>query len=151
MSLDPIQLAIDSQRGRCGRLILKQLPPSETPIKAVEELSRQTQEYLKGCENLTQTKIADALDEYAKALTVVAPRLPKPLRNLPRIVAEAAHTARVAPTKAMAKAALDHAVAEVHKEIALVLSEDPQSAANDSGVEGTLNVAALALVNSGGL
>lgn len=119
----------------------------------MEELSQATQQYLERCGNLTQAKIADALNEYAKALTVVAPRLPKPLRNLPRIVAEAAHTARVAPTKATAVAALHHAVAEVHKEIALVLSEDPQSAARDSGdlVAGTLNVAAVSLVKSSGL
>jgi hypothetical protein len=122
----------------------------------VEELSQATQQYLKGCESITQAKIADALDEYAKALTVLAPRLPQPLRNVPKIVAEAAHRARGAGTKAGAVAALNNAIALIHKEIALVRSEEPETAAahdSRSGelVAGTLNVATLALVNSGGL
>ena len=104
---------------------------------------------------MTQQCVADALDEYAKALTVVAPRLPKPLRNLPKIVAEAAHRVRIAKTKAEAVAAISHAIDIVHKEIPLVLSEDVATAtpARRSAelVADTLTVAGDALVNAGGL
>jgi hypothetical protein len=104
---------------------------------------------------VTQQCVADALDEYSRALTVVAPRLPKQLRNLPKIVAEAAHRVRVAKTKAEAVAALGQAIAMIHKEIPLVLSEDVGTAtsARQSGelVADTLTVAGQSLVNSGGL
>ncbi len=86
---------------------------------------------------------------------MVAPRLPKPLRNLPKIVARAAHRVRVAPSKAEAVAALDRAIAAIHKDISLVRSEDVETRKRltRSGelVAATLNVASLALVNSGGL
>lgn len=86
---------------------------------------------------------------------MVAPRLPKPLRSLPRIVAEAAHQVRVAKTKAEAVVALAHAVAVIHKDILLVSSEDVETGKPDrrSGdfVADTLKVASSELVNSGGL
>jgi len=132
-------------------------PPSatENPTEAVAALSQATRDYIEECRCDTQQCLADALDEYSKALAVVAPRLPKPLRNLPKIVAEAARHVRVAKTKAEAVAALDHAIAAIHKDISLVRSEEVGTTARDarSGelVAGTLNAASAALVNSGGL
>jgi ribosomal protein RSM22 (predicted rRNA methylase) len=114
-----------------------------------------TQRYIRECACDTQSCVADALDEYSKALAVVAPRLPKPLRSLPTIVAEAARQVRVAKTKAAAVMALARAVAVIHKDIILVSSEDVETGKSDrrSGdfVADTLKVASSELVNSGGL
>jgi hypothetical protein len=118
-------------------------------------LSRETRKYIEECACGEQQCVADALDQYAQALAVVAPRLPKPLRDLPKIVARAARQVRIAKTKAEAVAALDQAIAAIHKDISLVRSEDVETRKRQtrSGdlVAGTLNVASLALVNSGGL
>lgn len=134
---------------------LEQPTANENPNEAVARLSEATQRYLRECACVTQQCVADALDQYSRALAVVAPRLPKPLRSLPRIVAEAAHQVRVAKTKAEAVVALDHAIAIVQKDISLVRSEDVETGKRDtrSGdlVADTLNVASSELVNSGGL
>jgi hypothetical protein len=138
-----------------GGLTLEAPAASENPTQAVAALSRATQDYLEACRCDEQGCIADALDEYAKTLAIVAPRLPKPLSNLPRIVAEAARHVRIAKTKAEAVTALDRAIAAIHKEISLVRSEEivTEKRERRSGdlVASTLNVASVQLINSGGL
>ena len=68
----------------CGGGLMLEPPPADvSAVKAVATLSEATQAYIRECGCATQQCIADALDQYAKALAVVAPRLPKPLRNLP--------------------------------------------------------------------
>ena len=138
-----------------GGLRLEQPAANENPTEAVARLSEATQKYIRECACDTPNCIADALDQYSEALAVVAPRLPTRLRSLPRIVAEAARQVRVAKTKAEAVAALDHAVAIIHKDIILVSSEDVETGRPDrrSGdlVADTLRFASSELVNSGGL
>jgi hypothetical protein len=138
-----------------GGLRLEPPAASENPTQAVAALSRATQDYLEACRCDEQRCIADALDEYAKTLATVAPRLPKPLRNLPRIVAEAARHVRIAKTKAEAVTALDRAIAAIHKDISLVRSEEivTEKRGRRIGdlVASTLNVAGVQLINSGGL
>ena len=139
-----------------GGLMLEPPPANVSAVKAVATLSAATQAYIRECACDTQQCIADALDQYAKALTVVAPRLPKPLRNLPRVVAEAAHRVRVARTQSGSGAAPSTMRSPLcSKDISLVRSEDVEveTSKQRSGelVAGTLNVASDALVNSGAL
>ena len=119
------------------------------PIDGVAEISRQTQQYIERCGCATQACIADALDRYADALAKATPRLPPVLRNLPRIVHQAAHRARVAPTVRAAARVLEAAVATVHKTIALMRAADPDAVkvATRGGdlVADTLKTAASAL------
>lgn len=150
-----LQIVASSPSSACGGLKLEPPPPDVSAERAVAALSEATQAYIRECACDSQQCIADALDQYSKALAVVAPRLPPPLRNLPKIVAEAAHRVRVARTKAEATRALEQAIATVHKDISLVRSEDveTQTSKRRSGelVADTLSVASAALVNSGGL
>jgi len=121
---------------------------------AVKEMSEATQTYIRSCHCSTQLCIADALDQYAQALALVAPRLPPHLQNAAGIVATAAGRARVARTKAEAVRALHDAIAAIHKDIELVKAEDPDDSSLTRGgdfVADTLNVASLALEKGGGL
>ena len=99
--------------------------------------------------------IADALDAYAAKLQVLAPRLPPALRNVPAIIAEGARRVRAARSRTEAVAVLHQTVAAIHKEIALVLSEDPETRGRElrdgDMVAGALDRTSVALVNSGGL
>ena len=60
----------------------------ELTARAVGAMSEAVQTYISECGCDTQSYIAYALDQNSEALAVVAPRLPKPLRNLPKVVAE---------------------------------------------------------------
>jgi filamentous hemagglutinin family protein len=125
------------------------------PDTALRAISQAMENYFRRCQNPTQATIADALDAYAAKLQILAPRLPPALRNIPAIIAQAAKRVRAAPTRAAAVAVLRHTVAEIHKEIALVLSEDPQTRSREvrdgDVIAGALGDANVALVNSGGL
>jgi filamentous hemagglutinin family protein len=125
------------------------------PDTALRAISQAMENYFRRCQNPTQATIADALDAYAAKLQILAPRLPPALRNIPAIIAQAAKRVRAAPTRAAAVAVLRQTVAEVHKEIALVLSEDPQTRSREvrdgDVIAGALGDANVALVNSGGL
>ncbi len=125
------------------------------PDQALRAISQSLENYFRRCQNLTQATIADALDEYAAKLRILAPRLPPALRNVPAIVAEGARLVRAARSRSEAIAVLHQTVAAIHKEIALVLSEDPQTRGRElrdgDVVAGALDRTSVALVNSGGL
>jgi filamentous hemagglutinin family protein len=125
------------------------------PDQALRAISQSMENYFRRCQNPTQTTIGDALDAYAAKLQVLAPRLPPALRNVPAIVAEGAKRVRAAASRAEAVAVLRQTVAAVHKEIALVLSDDPQTRSREvrdgDVIAGALGDANVALVNSGGL
>jgi filamentous hemagglutinin family protein len=125
------------------------------PDTALRAISQSMENYFRRCQNPTQSTIGNALDAYAAKLQVLAPRLPPALRNVPTIIAQAAKRVRAASTRAEAVAVLRQTVAEVHKEIALVLSEDPQTRSREvrdgDVIAGALGDANVALVNSGGL
>jgi hypothetical protein len=69
--------------------------------------------------------IADALDDYATALRALGPLLPREFNDLPVIVERAATKVRTARTKKEAIVAVQSAIAEVHKRIALLRADDP--------------------------
>ncbi len=125
------------------------------PDTALRAISNSLQNYFRRCQNPTQSTIADALEEYAAKLQVLAPRLPPALRNVPAIIAEGARRARAARSPAEAVAVLRQTVAAVHKEISLVLSDDPETRSREvrdgDVIAGALGSATVALVNSGGL
>jgi filamentous hemagglutinin family protein len=125
------------------------------PDAALRAISQSLEDYFKRCQNPSQSTIADALDEYAAKLRILAPRLPPALRNVPAIVAEGARRVRAARSRTEVAAALRQTVAAVHKEIALVLSEDPETRGRElrdgDVVAGALDRTSVALVNSGGL
>jgi len=125
------------------------------PDAALRAISQSLEDYFKRCQNPTQSTIADALDAYAAKLQVLAPRLPPALRNVPAIVAEGARRVRAARSRTEAVAVLRQTVAAVHKEIALVLSEDPETRGRElrdgDMVAGALDRTSVVLVNSGGL
>ncbi|MBV9289063.1 MAG: hypothetical protein JO288_14825, partial [Hyphomicrobiales bacterium] len=125
------------------------------PDQALRSISNAMENYFRRCQNPTQTTIADALDEYADKLQVLAPRLPPALRNVPAIVAEGARRVRAARSRSEAVAVLRQTIATVHKEIALVLSEDPETRSRETRdgavVAGALEAASATLVTSGGL
>ncbi len=125
------------------------------PDQALRAVSQALENYFKRCQNPTQTTIANALDEYAAKLQILAPRLPPALRNVPTIVAESARRVRAARTPSEAVAILHQTVAAIHKQIGLVLSEDPETRGRElrdgDVVAGALDQTSVALVNSGGL
>jgi hypothetical protein len=122
---------------------------------AVKALSRVAQSYITKCRCDSRQCIADALDRYAEALAVVAPRLPKELQETPAIVARAARRVRTARTKAEAERALREAIAVIHKDVSLVRAEDPDSLKRETRggefVIDTLNVASVSLEKASGL
>jgi len=125
------------------------------PDAALRAISQSFENYFRRCQNPTQSTISDALDAYAAKLQVLAPRLPPALRNVPAIIAEGARRARAARSPAEAVAVLRQTIAAVHKEISLVLSEDPETRNREirdgDVIAGALGGATVALVNSGGL
>ena len=125
------------------------------PDRALSAISELLENYFRRCQNPTQSTIADALDAYAAKLEVLAPRLPPALRSVPAIIREGARRARAAGSPAAAAAVLRQTVAAVHKEISLVLSEDPATRSREirdgDVIAGALGAASVALVNSGGL
>jgi hypothetical protein len=125
------------------------------PDQALRAISQSFENYFKRCQNPTQSTIADALDTYAAKLQVLAPRLPPALRNVPTIIAEGARRVRAARSRTEAVAVLRETIAAVHKEIALVLSEDPGTRSRElrdgDVIAGALGATSVALVNSGGL
>ncbi len=142
--------------GACGGgLVLETPSPSDDAGDAVQALSRATQTYINECQCVSQQCVADALDRYAEALAVVAPRLPRQLQDMPNVVAKAARRVRAARTTAEAVKALHEAIAVIHKDVSLVRAEDPatQQRETRSGgfVADTLNVASLSLEKAGGL
>jgi hypothetical protein len=123
--------------------------------QALRAISQSLENYFKHCQNPTQATIADALDAYAAKLQVLAPRLPPALRNVPTIIADGARRVRAARSRSEAIAVLRQTIAAVHKEIALVLSEDPGTRSRElrdgDVIDGALGATSVALVNSGGL
>jgi hypothetical protein len=77
------------------------------------------------CDIHTPRCIADALDDYATALRALGPLLPREFNDLPAIVERAATKVRTARTKKEAISAVQSAIAEVHKRIALLRADDP--------------------------
>lgn len=142
--------------GSCGGgLSLPAAPNFQDVNDTVKDLSRDTQAYIRDCGCVAQACIADALDEYARALAEIAPRLPPRLQNAPEIIATAARRVRIARTKKEALTALNDAMAAIHKDIELVKAEDPNAdprntRGGDFVVE-TLSVASLSLEKGGGL
>ena len=138
-----------------GRLELSSSPAYGDPADAVKALSRATEHYLQQCACATPACVADALDQYAEALAVVAPRLPRQLRDMPNIVARAARRVRASRTPAAAVAALGQAITVIHKEIALIEAEDAETYRRETRggnfVAETLTVASLSLERGGGL
>ena len=112
-------------------------------------MSRLTSDYLKACNCPNRACLADALDNYAQALDKVAPRLPPQIRDMPRVIAQAAHRVRAARSKVEAEAAVAAAIEHIHKEIALIRVDDAdkQARLTRSGgfVVGTLETAKSAL------
>ena len=98
----------------------------------VRAVSRITERYLNQCECETKECIAAALDSYAAELAVLAPRLGPDLQDLPRIVSTAARRVRAARTNSEAVAALQQAVAAVHKDIGLIRVSDPDFQASET-------------------
>ncbi len=140
--------------GACSAGLLLPDPDAyKTPIEGLEAITEETQNYIKYCGCKSQACIADALDEYAKALDKVTPRLPPEARDafkkLPDVVHAAATRARAAPTVRAAVGELRSAIAVVHKTIALMRASDPDAkqVATRGGdlVARTLNSAATAL------
>jgi len=111
----------------------------------VESISQQAESALSVCWLDTPDCVADVLDRYAAALRQIAPRLPPALRNLPGIVARAAKRARAATSAQEAVLILRHAIAQVHKSIALLKADDPVEQRADTRAGGfvvaTLQVA----------
>jgi hypothetical protein len=125
------------------------------PNDAVKAISAATRDFIEHCDCSTRTCIADALDQYAAALSALSPRLPKALRGLPTVVSRAAHRVRAARTKSEAVDIVKAAIAEVHKQIELVRAENPDASRSETRaadfVAGTLNTAAIALERSNAL
>ena len=111
-------------------------------VAMVLAASGHTDEVIQGCQADTPPCIADALDAYAEALRKLAPYLPPQLRTLPTIVATAAKKVRSAKTTAEAVRAVKTAIAEVHKRIALLRADDPDTRQLGTR-EGTLVVETL--------
>jgi hypothetical protein len=136
-----------------GGLKLSDVDSYDDALEGLAKISGETQRYVERCGCNKQACIADALDRYAEALKKVAPRLPPALRNIPAIVAAAAHRARTAPTRPAAAHVLRAAIASiraaVHKTIVLMRAadSDAKSSATRGGdlVARTLSVAASAL------
>ena len=145
-----------NSRASCGGgLSLPEPPTFQNVGDTVKDLSQGTQAYIRACGCAAQACIADALDEYARALAEIAPRLPPRLQNAPEIIATAARRVRVARTKKAALAALSDAMAAIHKDLELVKAEDPNAdprntRGGDFMIE-TLSVASLSLEKGGGL
>jgi hypothetical protein len=91
---------------------------------AVKAVSRVASNYLKACDCPTTSCLADVLDGYASELAKVAPRLPEQLRDMPEVVAAAAHQLRRTRSKVEAQAILDRAISHIRKEIALLRVDD---------------------------
>jgi hypothetical protein len=102
---------------------------AENGVRAV---SRMTERYFNQCECQTKDCIAAALDRYAAELAVLAPRLGPDLQDLARIVSTAARRVRAARTNGEAVAALQQAVAAVHKDISLIRVSDPDFQASET-------------------
>ena len=121
----------------------------------VESVSQQADSALSACWLDTPDCVADALDRYAAALRQIAPRLPPALRNLPGIVARAAKRARAATSAQEAVLILRHAIAQVHKSIALLKADDPLEQRADTRAGGfvvaTLHIAQEKLETAVGL
>jgi hypothetical protein len=146
----------DDSSSNCGGPLELPSPPADGDVgDAVKVLSRATEHYLQQCACATQACVADALDKYAEALAVIAPRLPRQLRDMPNIVARAARRVRAARTPAAAVAALGQAITVIHKEIALIQAEDAETYRRETRggnfVAETLTVASLSLERGGGL
>jgi hypothetical protein len=144
-----------SPAGCGGGLELASPSPFGDPSDAVKALSRATQNYIARCECATQQCVADALDQYAEALAVVAPRLPPEFRNIPNVVKTAARRVRAARTKVEAAKILDEAIVDVNTRISYVRAEDPETQRLDTRSAGyvadTFNVASAELKKAAGL
>ena len=146
----------DDSSSSCGGGLELPSPPASGDVgDAVKVLSRATEHYLQQCACASQACVADALDKYAEALAVIAPRLPRQLRDMPNIVARAARRVRASRTPAAAGAALGQAITVIHKEIALIQAEDADTYRRETRggdfVAETLTVASLSLERGGEL
>jgi hypothetical protein len=94
------------------------------PVSAVDSASQQAQDQIAVCERNNFDCVADVLDTYADALRKLAPSLPPALQSLPDVVSRAATQVRHAKTRAQAAKAMNVAIAEIHKTIALIKAGD---------------------------
>jgi hypothetical protein len=92
---------------------------------SVQSVSQTAEQAVGLCDIHTPRCIADALDDYATALRALGPLLPREFNDLPAIVERAATKVRTARTKKEAISAVQSAIAEVHKRIALLRADDP--------------------------
>jgi hypothetical protein len=88
-------------------------------------VSDSAEQAVSACDIRMARCIADALDDYATALRALGPLLPREFNDLPVIVERAATKVRTARTKKEAIVAVQSAIAEVHKRIALLRADDP--------------------------
>ena len=104
------------------------------PEAALRALSKAMTSYCERCSDPTLESLSAALEKYAAALRLVAPRLPPQLRNLPDIVEQAARKVRSARSISEAVGALSTAIQAVNKDIALLRAENPDTAPAKSHV-----------------
>ncbi len=155
----PVGTAATASPANAGRRIVlasvETAPVDDGVGSLVESISAQAESTLSVCWLDTPDCVADALDRYAAALQQIAPRLPPALRSLPAIVARAARRARAASSPQEAVLILRHAIAQVHKSIALLRADEPMvpAAATRAGglVVATLQVAQDRLEKAVGL
>jgi hypothetical protein len=155
----PVGTAVAASPANAGRRIMlasaEAATADEEVGRLVEGISAQAESTLNACWLDTPDCVADALDRYAAALQQIAPRLPPALRSLPGIVATAARKARAARSPQEAVLILRHAIAQVHKSIALLRADEPMvpEAATRAGglVVATLQVAQDRLERAVGL
>ena len=91
----------------------------------VETISAEAAAAIDQCDYETPYCVADALDNYAATLRRIAPQLPPRLRALPNIIARAASRVRASRSREEAVKAVNTAIAEVRKTIALLKADDP--------------------------
>jgi hypothetical protein len=125
----------DVETGSCAGAEAVKMPDASSfgtdSAAAIQAMSQAAESNIKQCcptgAELKETKdcLASALEDYAAALTEVAPQMPVQLRNLPNIVATAAMRVRGASSKREALSALKVAITAVHKSIALLRADDP--------------------------
>jgi hypothetical protein len=99
--------------------------PTGSSGPSVKSVSDSAEQAVTVCDAHTARCIADALDDYATALRALGPLLPREFNDLPVIVERAATKVRTARTKKEAISAVQSAIAEVHKRIALLRADDP--------------------------
>ena len=148
-------LNLGDTTGSCGSFDLPTPSPAIAPGATLELLSEEVRSHIETCKCDTQDCIADVLDKYADKLTVLAPRLAPPLRNLPKLVSKAARQVRAAKTKTEAVLILRKVAAQVHSDIELLRADNSETIREQTrggeAVENTLDLAAIKLERADGI